>query len=215
MFKEENARAMEEILKVNKYKMTELRMGCVYFIKRYSDDLAFYIRCTDSRYPGGGIFIEMLFSPIDLPDDSLLSLEAGIYMPILMQYEDITDDIIISAGKKVVEIEKNIGNLPNVIMEELSEPYFPNGRISVYKEKLAVYKTVKEDTEIREEFESLIKNEKRMIRSKKTEQAYQLSHEFIEQLPADYFRSKGIDLELSDIKSRFAEHVYAQCVLDA
>ena len=216
MFREDIERTMGRVLKAEKYRMIILDGSCVYFIKRYSDELAFYIRCMDSRDRNHGVSVEMFFSPIETPADNILSLKTGIHIRILTEYEDITDDIMISAGKKVAAIEKNIGSLSNVILEELNEPYFPSRRISFYKKGVTVYRTVEEDTALREEFERLIKNEKRMIRSKKTKQAYQLGHEFIGQLPEDYLRSKGIDLELSDSNKReFAIHVYAQCALDA
>lgn len=212
MLKEDIERTIGQVLKADNYKMINPSRESVYFIKRYSDDLAFYVRCSEDRCEG--LKIEMLFLPIDIPDDNLLSLEAGIHVNILTVYWDITDDLIASAGKRAIAIEKNIGDLSNVILNELNEPYFYNRRIADYKEERAIYGIVKEDTAIRQEFNCLKKNVGEMIKIKSMEQVYQLSYDFIEQLSIDYFKNKGIDLELSDIKSKFAAHVYAQCILD-
>ena len=214
MFKEDIARTIGQVLKDDNHKMIYLNWYCIYFIKRYSDDLAFYIKCLDSRDRNRGVSIEMFFSPIETPDDSILRLETKIHIHILTVYGDITDDILVSAGKKVIAIERNIGNLSNMILEEFNEPYFQWGRLSIYKKGLTMYKIVKEDTAFKQEFECLMQNVRKMIKGKKTRKAYQLSEDFIEQLPVDYFGSKGIDLELSKIKYMFSERVYAQCVLD-
>lgn len=215
MFKEDIARSIGQILKANKYKMIVLSKYCVYFIKRYSDELAFYIRCTDNRNHNGGISVEMFFSPIEIPADNILSLKAGIHMHILTVYrDDITDDVMVSAGEKIIAIEKNIGNLSNVILDELEEPYFHNRRISIYKNARVIYNTIKEDVTISQEFEQLKKDVSKMIKGGKTRQAYQLCHDFVDKLSIDYFRNKGIDLEFSDIRSNFSEQLYAQCVLD-
>lgn len=215
MFKEDIARTIGRVLEADNHKMIYLDWGCIYFIKRYSDDLAFYIKCLDSRKRNRGVSIEMFFSPIEIPADNIMSLETKIHIHILTVYGDITDDIFVSAGKKVIAIERNVGNLSNMILEEFNEPFFQRGSLSHYKKELAIYRIVKEDTAIRQEFECLMQNVKKMmIKDKRARKMSQLCGDFIEQLPVDYFSSKGIDLELRYIKGFFANCVYAQCVLD-
>ena len=133
MFKEDIERTIGRVLKDDNHKMIYLNWDSIYFIKRYSDDLAFYIKCLDSRDRNRGVSIEMFFSPIEIPADNVMSLETKIHIHILTVYGDITDDIFVSAGKKVISIERNVGNLSNMILEEFNEPYFQRGRLSCYK----------------------------------------------------------------------------------
>ena len=41
-FRQEITRSLGKVLKQNDYKMEPMSVDCIYFIKRYSDELAFY-----------------------------------------------------------------------------------------------------------------------------------------------------------------------------
>ena len=64
MFKEELSASMGKFLMENEHKMIVAAKDCIYFVKRYSDILAFYIRCKDKRKRGGGIKVDFFFMPI-------------------------------------------------------------------------------------------------------------------------------------------------------
>ena len=68
MFKEELSASMGKFLMENGHKMIVTAKDCIYFVKRYSDILAFYIRCKDKRNRGGGIKVDYFFMPIVIPN---------------------------------------------------------------------------------------------------------------------------------------------------
>ena len=82
MFKEDIERTIGKGLKDNGYKSIPIGKGCVYYIKRYSDKLGFYIRCTDNRHHNGGITIQMFFTAIQIPDDSITTFYQGLEIQI-------------------------------------------------------------------------------------------------------------------------------------
>lgn len=59
MFKEDIERTIGKVLKDNGHKSIPIAKHCIYYIKRYSDKLGFYIRCIDNRHHNGGISIQM------------------------------------------------------------------------------------------------------------------------------------------------------------
>lgn len=214
MFKDDIKRTIGKVLNKNGYKMITLDSGCVYFIKRYSEQLAFYIRCSDNRKYSGGVHIQLFFSPIQRPDDSITTFGIGIEINVLTVF-NVTDEIMIKAGDKIVAIEKEIGCCSPVVLNELEEPFFVPRCYEFYKNLLLVYNSVAENIEIRESFEQLKENVRKMIKKRKDREAYRLGYNFIENLSKDYFEQRGIVLELSDIKNYFAEQLYSQCILDA
>lgn len=214
MFKDDIERTTGKVLKDKGYKKVFLGKRCIYYIKRYSDKLAFYIRCSDNRHHDGAVSVEMIFTAIQLPDDRIVTFEVGVHIEILKVYFDITDELMIAAGKKVVAIESNIGNVSNTILEELKKPYFPKKRNEVFKDILLVYDTINEDIDIQEEFISLKKEVCKCIKKNRTSEIFQLCSEFVDSLPSDYFSIRKIELDINEIKDNLEEQVYAQCILD-
>ena len=53
MFRDNIKRTIGTVLKANGHKMTELGSGCIYYMKRFSPELAYYIRCSDNRSSQG------------------------------------------------------------------------------------------------------------------------------------------------------------------
>lgn len=216
MFSEDIARSMEPVMKSAGHNMKVYDKECIYFFKRYSDKLGFYIRCIDERGRSRGISVELFFRPIDVPDDRMLTFEVGLHIHIATIYRDISDELMASIGKKVILIENNIGNVSTAVLQELEEPYILTKRIPIYKRGILVYDTVKNDESIQQEFNYLKENVCKMLKAKKNRKAFQLGHDFIQSLPSDYFKNKGIELKFgsADLESEFAMQVYAQCILD-
>ena len=214
MFKEDIERTVGKVLNDNGYREVFLGKRCIYYIKRYSDKLAFYVRCSDNRHHDGGVSVEMIFTAIQLPDDRIVTFEVGVHIEILTVYFDITDELMIAAGKKVVAVESNIGKVSSVILEELRQPYFPKKRNEVFKNILLVYDTINEDICLREEFNSLKKEVCKCIKKNRNSQILPLCSEFVDSLPIDYFNVRKIELDINKIKDMLEEQVYAQCMLD-
>lgn len=106
MFKEDLERTIGKILKEEKYNAVHIAKNCTYYMKRYSDKLAFYIRCSDNRHHNGGISVQMFFTAIQVPDDRLITFGVGLNMHIVTVYSDITDEVVIAAGKKLLQLRR-------------------------------------------------------------------------------------------------------------
>lgn len=222
MFNEDIARSMGPVLKADGYKMILLDRYRVYFIKRYSDKLGFYVVCKDMG--NEGYDIELCFRPIDMPDDRMLDFWPGLQILFSTFYLEKSDESMIIVAKKILTTEKIIGNdnVSAAILQELQEPYELSNsiltrRMEIYQRVLLIYDTINEDERIRHEFYIAMENVKKLIKRKVKRKAFQLGEDFIHNLPEDYFKNKGIDLQLGevDIEGKFSEYVYAQCVLDA
>jgi len=213
LFKDNLKRTIGKVLKENGYKERILHKDCVYYLKRFSDKLAFYIRCSDSRDNNAGAMVEMFFTAIQYPDDRILSLEAGIHIHILTVWEELADEVLIAAGEKIVAIEQGIGNASDTIVKELESPYFLNQRMKVYNTILQVYNTLNEDIELQDEFNLLKKQVSGVAKKKSLKEAYAFCDEFVDKLPNAYFEKKGIKQDLEGIKDMLAEQISAQCLL--
>lgn len=65
MFNKDIKRTIGTVLKANKYKLgPSLGEGCVYYIKRYSEKLGFYIGCHDNRVYNGPITIDIILQAL-------------------------------------------------------------------------------------------------------------------------------------------------------
>ncbi|MDE7205865.1 MAG: hypothetical protein K2N90_01660 [Lachnospiraceae bacterium] len=212
MFKEDIERTIGKVLKYNGYKLISLGKGCIYYIKRYSNKLGFYIRCTDNRHHNGGITIQMFFTAIQIPDDSITTLYQGLEIHILTIYGDITDEIMIGAGKKVIAIERNIGNMSDIILEEIKSPYFPQERSAIFKEIITIYDMINEDGDWQNEVIALKDKVFKAVKNKRHVEAFQLCSEFIDNLPTDYFQGKIFNMDINAIKNCFSEQLRAQCM---
>lgn len=215
MFKEDMARSIGKILVNNKYKKLVQTNDYVMFIKRYSEELAFYVKCKDKRKWNRGISVELIFTTIGLPDDSLFVSGVGIHTQILTVIDDVTDDIMIQAGEKIIAMEDSLAGFADFVLAELDNAYFQTRRLGIYKRGLLIYKIIRDDESVGEEFDSLKEEVCKLIKSRKTKQAYQRSHTFIEQLPDGYFEDKQTDLGTDLDIATFSEYIYAQCILDA
>lgn len=209
MFKEELSVSIGKILMENGHKMIVTKKDCVYFIKRYSQELAFYIRCRDRRQCHRWIEVEMFFMPIVIPDEEVFLSQAGICIQVF-PHGNCVGDKMISAGNKIIALEANMANFSELVLRELEEPFFPNAKFPVNKISFLIYNRIKEDESIRQEFVKLERDVCRLMKGKKTKQAYQQCCDFLKQLPSVYFEGKGVAVNPTIDCRRFAEQIYAQ-----
>lgn len=213
MFNQDIKRTIGMVLKANHYKLgrPSLGEGCVYYIKRYSQKLGFYIGCRDNRPHNGPITIDMYFTGIMQPDDRLMNFFPGIHVKIFEVYHrNVTDELILAAGKKIVAIEKHIASAAETVLNELVHPFFvgkeyPLLKVLMYSETLCVYDALKNDETTKNEFGLLEKNCYEAFRKKENEKTVDLCSEFLKKLPPDYFMKRGVYLE--DIKQLLADHL--------
>lgn len=215
MFKEDMARSIGRVLVSKGHKRSILARDYIMYIKRYSEELAFYIKCFDKRERNQGISIEMIFTTIGTPDDSLFVSGVGIHMQILTVLGDADAGIMIRAGEKIVELEDSLSGFADFVLNELDNAYFQTKRLPIYKRGVLIYKIIKEDGQMKQKLYSLKEEVCKLIKNQKERQAYQRGHDFMKELPDDYFKDKELD-HITDMDiSTFAEYIYAQCVLDA
>lgn len=214
MFKEDIQRTIGKFLKENGHKEVYLAKHCIYYIKRYSEKLAFYIRCSDSRCYDGAVCVELFFSGIQAPDDRVVKFNVGIHIDILKIYQNITDEIMGAAGRKVIAIEQSITNAEKFILNEIQEPFFPAKLNEIYNEEILIYNTLNEDSSIREEFSALKEKMIKELKRRRHVQAAELSDTFIDNLPQDYFACKNITLDIERIKDVLSDQLMGQCMLD-
>ncbi len=212
LFKEDIEKTIGKVLKSNGHRSIPISKGCVYYIKRYSDKLGFYIRCSDNRHHNGGITIQMYFTAIQIPDDRISAYYPGLEIHILTIYRDITDEIMIGAGEKVIAIECNIGNMSSTILGEIQSPFLPQKRSQMFKEILTVYDMINEDGDWQDEVILLKDKVCKAVKNKRYAEIFQLCSEFIDNLPMDYFQGKVPDMDLNTIKNNFSEQLRAQCM---
>ena len=200
--------------------MTELGRGCIYYMKRFSPELAYYILCSDNRSSQGDISFELFFTVVDVPCDVFLTFGVGLHVKILSIYEGVaydlmsTNEIITNAGEKIIGIENSIGGLAPVILDELEKPYYMNKKIPHYRLEREIYRQVEGDERVRSEFDTLKKEMCRIIKHGGNRKPRQLVMDFSAGLSDACFKGRGIDLEFSEIQEMFYQHLYAECILD-
>ena len=220
MFRDDIERTIGTVLKANGHKMTELGRGCIYYMKRFSPELAYYIRCSDNRSSQGDISFELFFTVVDVPCDVFLTFGVGLHVKILSIYEGVaydfmsTNEIITNAGEKIIGIENSIGGLAPVILDELEKPYYMNKKIPHYRLEREIYRQVEGDERVRSEFDTLKKEMCRIIKHGGNRKPRQLVMDFSAGLSDACFKGRGIDLEFSEIQEMFYQHLYAECILD-
>lgn len=212
MFKEDIERTIGKVLKSNGDKAIPIGKNCIYYIKRHSDKLGFYIRCIDNRHHNGGITIQMYFTAIQIPDDRITTYSPGLEIHILTIYRDVTDEMMIGAGEKIIAIESNVGNMSRIILEEIQPPFLPQKWSLIFKEIYALYDMINEDENWQDEVTLLKKKVSKAVKSKRYAEIFQLCSEFIDNLPTGYFQEKMGNMDMNTIKNDFSEQLRAQCM---
>lgn len=225
MFNKDIKRTIGKVLVTNGYKLgPALGEGVLYYIKRYSDYLGFYIGCRDNRSSGGGaITVDLHFTGIMSPDDCLMRFYSGIHVSIIELYDyNVTDQLVIAAGKKIQQIEKYISTASEMVLNELKNPIFcsdeyPFRALHMYSEILLVYDTLREDENLKESFTLLKANSHKVYTGEILNiRILDFCSEFIDELPKDYFINKGIyqyldyNKNMDHLKEELARYIYAQ-----
>lgn len=231
MFKEDIQRSIGSVLKTNGHKMVNLGRGRIVYIKRYSDKLAFYIQCVNEEW-NEQVTVEWFFTAIDWVE-SIDRLSIGLHIPLITMIlgdkeplkefppvyatPETADAVLIGIGKKIVSLENSMGPATeHMILTDLNNPYLPTRRDIVYKELLQGYDILNEDEELKEAFTELKINCNKT--KKKSSAIYELVSQFIDNLPENYFESKGVCFEtnincksIERLKEGISELLEAQC----
>ena len=99
-------RTLGEVLIKNDFKIvtTVSKNDYIMFAKRYSEELAVYVRCTDNRSHGHNVDVDYFFTPVNSPDDSIELFGIGIKINIISinkKHKEQTINLII----KIIKIE--------------------------------------------------------------------------------------------------------------
>lgn len=216
MFKQDIIRSIGKVLKNEHYQMIPLDSRCIYFAKRYSDKLAFYVRCADNRCVNGTVDVKYFLAPIRNPDDSIIRMNLGVHIQILEVNEDeYTDEIMEAAGKKIISLEKKTSRLFTLVNAEIESPYFPSGLTRAYKNELLIYDVIMNEVKMKEDIITLKNKLCESIKKKKRIPTYDMCREIIMKFSPDYFQNAGINKEIDEIIDIFLEQLWAQCELDA
>ena len=211
MYREILRESMGKILFLYNYKMIVNNEHNIYFAKRYSNKLAIYIRCDINER--NSLTIDLYFTGIQVPDDRICDINMGVNVYVGLIAADDCEKIIM-AGKRILEIEKNIVDMEEVILSEYENPFFELKLINHYYESLSVYNAILDNIELKNELELLKNSINKAIINEDKATINNLCKNFIEGLPKEYFVGKKIKLDKKDISKCFAEQIYAECVLD-
>lgn len=229
MFNNDIKRTIGKTLKADGYMLAPpLGKGVVYYIKRHSEKLGFYVGCRDSRSLNGPITVYLHFTGLMNPDDSVMNFFSGLHVKILDVYDtEVTDEVMIAAGNKIKVIEKYIGSSYNFVLQELISPCIdsdkrPFGQLAIYREYILIYDTLKNDKNLQEEFVLLqnrcFENYKKMGESAERIERIALCSNFIDRLPKDYFIEKGIyeclnfTKDIENLKYGLSSYIYVQAL---
>ena len=194
MFKDDIKRSIGSVLKANGHKMVNLDGDTIFYVKRYSDELAFYVRCVHEKWKDQTT-IEWFFTAIDTICDSIDRLSIGLRIPMITMVlenkdplsgfpvvfatPETADNILIDIGKKIISLENSMGPLTEqMIMADLNNPYLCNKRDIVYREELQVYNVLNKDEELKECFTQFKINYNKV--RKKSNESYKI---FVSHIP--------------------------------
>ncbi|MFM9331340.1 hypothetical protein [Paenibacillus mesotrionivorans] len=139
------------------FKITPRRISkdgyCIY-VKRRSEHVAYYIRCTDNRSKGGNVTVDLYISPIEFPSDRLDLIHVGVKFEIYSQYE-VNDEVMIAAGRRVLAIIEQSGQLADWIEQQLDVPFIETGRTPYYLYSRRMYEKICRTPEVSASFHAL------------------------------------------------------------
>ena len=211
MLKETVERTIWKILEQNNYKKVIVNECDIWFVKRHSEQLAYYIRCNELR---GTIDVTFYFTAIQIPDVRLTTTNIGLNIEIgFCGYHDSIK--LEAAGEKIIAIENNTVDVAEVIIDELEEPYFKLNINEPFIENLLIYNIINEDEKLQVELKELKSKACEYIKEGVNEKLLLLCDEFVDKIPNSVFEEEKICFDLNRIKRGFYEQIFAQCVLDA
>lgn len=112
-------RTLGEVLIKNDFKIVTIvsENDYIMFAKRYSEELAVYVRCIDNRSHGHNVDVDYFFTPVNSPDDSIELFGIGIKINIISIY-DVNDNIMCSAGYKIITLFNTMNALERFVLNE-------------------------------------------------------------------------------------------------
>ena len=172
--------------------------------------MAYYVRCNEIRET---IYITYYFTAIQVPDVKLTTTDIGLNIEIgFFSYDD---KMLEAAGEKIVAIENNIGDVVEVILDEIEEPYFMLNINEPFNENLLIYNIINENEKIQAALKELKSKACEYIKEGDNKRVQLLCGEFVDKIPNSIFEEEKICFDLNRIKCGFYEQIFAQCVLDA
>lgn len=125
MFKDNLQRTIGKVLKEKGFELVEIDSTCIYYMKPYSDDLAFYVRCKKESEYESDVVVTFHFTVIGLSDHDLTNSCIGLQIPVaatapereinkehtkwVVVKDEFQDEIMIIAGKKIIDIQESFG----------------------------------------------------------------------------------------------------------
>lgn len=176
----------------------ETRNSYIMYGKKYSDDLAVYVRCRDGRPVGGNVKVDYYFSPIFAPDDSIIDFGIGVRINILDQY-DMNDEIMIGTGEKIVSLIKYMGEIEQFTLSEINNPFIQSRLFSKYIKAKRMYDSLIHNDKYASEFKELIKALYGKSKQNNAAVRFQMCIDFLNSLPGCFFDQ---DIELMETKEK-------------
>lgn len=209
-------RTLGEVLIKNDFKIvtTVSKNDYIMFAKRYSEELAVYVRCTDNRSHGHNVDVDYFFTPVNSPDDSIELFGIGIKINIISIY-DVNDNIMYSAGYKIVALFNTMNALERFVLNELENPFIRSRRYEYYIKAKKIFNLLKFNEKYKEKFEALIIDINNDLKTnKKNNSSRILCTDFVQSLPTNFLGNELSELNDLKISSLLYEEIYNHFVLD-
>lgn len=188
------------------------------FAKRYSDDLAVYIRCTDGRKLGHNVNVDYLFAPIQPPDDSIDLFGVGIIVRILSVY-NVNDELMVAAGNKIVNLFAHMDSIESFTISELNSPFIKTKRFKYYIRAKEIYKTLFLHEKYGCKFAILVDRINNEIKCKKNsllafEPCFEMCVDFLNSIPKNCFSDEIATLDVTEKARLLYDEIYNRSLLE-
>ncbi len=197
----------------NDYKIIDKGENIIYYAKRYSEDLALYIRCPYSGFPGAGYKLSLFFSTVNGCDD-MNKIGIGIEFSVGNIEKKVESNI--KYGRKLLLLESQIGCFEKMILDEMHSSSYKTEWFDYYmKYDYLYYNCLKNCEEIKEEWEKLHKDVIKDIQNNAAKSVDKICSDFLDDFDKCLYEKNSINFDEKCFKQDFSRQVYAQCVLDA
>ncbi len=202
------------LLLENNYKIIDINEEAIYYIKRFSEELALYIRCPYSGIPESGYEMSLFFSVINNCVDIR---EIGVGIEFSAGYiveNDVEPNI--KYGQKLLAIEKQIGSFEKMILDEMHSSSYKTEWFDYYmKHDYLYYNSLKNCGDIKTEWEKLHKDVIKDIQNNEAKNVDKICADFLDGFDVAFYEKNAIDISEKCFRQDFSRQVYAQCMLDA
>lgn len=202
-----------KLLLESNYKINEKNDGVIYYMKRYSEDLALYVGCPYVAPLGRPCEIILYFTVINSVEVDLLKIGTGLNFDI--GYNAGTENNI-KYGEKILAVENRIECFEKMILDEMHSSSYKTEWFDYYmKHDYLYYNCLKNCEEIKEEWEKLHKDVIQDIQNNAANNVEKICGNFLDGFDAAFYEKLSIKNTDRFFIKDFARQVYAQCVLDA